>query len=147
MAIVLQILSAKLAIATGKSLPEMCRATFPRWANYILWFTAEIAAMATDLAEFLGSAVGFALLFGIPLWAGALLTAVAVLLILALERFGFRKVELIIIFLVSVIAISYIIELILVRPEAGPLFQGMFVPTLPEGSTLVAVGIVGATVM
>lgn len=147
MAIILQVLSAKLGIATGKSLPENCRESFPRWANLFLWITAELAAMATDLAEFLGAAIGFGLLFNIPYWAGALLTGVCVLIILALERFGVRKVELIIILLVTIIAVAYIVEMVLVQPDADPLFQGMFIPSLPAGSTLVAVGIVGATVM
>jgi manganese transport protein len=147
MAILLQILSAKLGIATGKSLSENCRTSFSTWANILLWITAELAAIATDLAEFLGAAVGFELLFSIPLWAGALITGVCVLIILALERLGFRKVELVIIILVSIIALAYVIELVLVQPNASDLFHGMFVPMLPAGSTLVAVGIVGATVM
>jgi manganese transport protein len=86
MAMLIQILSAKLGIATGKNLAELCRENFPRPLVYLMWVLMEIVAMATDLAEFLGAAVGFNLLLGVPLWAGGLLTAVATLLILGLQR-------------------------------------------------------------
>ena len=107
MAILMQILSAKLGIATGRSLPEVCRDHYPRWLSVALWVTAELAAMATDLAEFLGGAVGFNLLFGIPLFPAALLTGVVISLILLLERYGFRKVEMVIIGLIAVIGFVY----------------------------------------
>jgi len=147
MAILLQTLAAKLGIATGKTLPEICRDRYPRWASIGLWITAEIAAMATDLAEFLGGAVGFNLLFGIPLFPAALLTGVVISLILLLERYGFRKVEMAIIGLIAVIGFGYMLEIWLVKPPFGEIVRGLAVPSLPVGATLVAVGIIGATVM
>jgi len=147
MAILMQILSAKLGIATGKSLPEVCRDRYPRWASVALWVTAELAAIATDLAEFIGGAVGFNLLFGIPLFPAALLTGVVISLILLLERYGFRKVELTVIGLIAVIGFAYMTEIWLSQPAWGEIGRGLFVPSLPIGAMLVAVGIIGATVM
>jgi manganese transport protein len=147
MAILMQILSAKLGIATGKSLPEVCRDRYPRWVSVALWVTAELAAMATDLAEFLGGAVGFNLLFHIPLFPAALLTGVVISLILLLERYGFRKVEMVIIGLIAVIGLVYMAEIWLARPGWGEMGRGLLIPSMPIGATLVAVGIIGATVM
>ncbi len=147
MAILMQILAAKLGIATGKTLPEVCRDRTPRWASIALWVTAELAAMATDLAEFLGGAVGFNLLFGIPLFPAALLTGIVISLILLLERYGFRKVELVIIGLIAVIGFGYMAEILLAKPPLGAMVRGLVVPSLPVGATLVAVGIIGATLM
>src|SRR5713101_8999185 len=93
MAILIQALSAKLGIVTGKTLPQNCREHFSRPINFFFWITAEIAAMATDLAEFLGGALGFYLLFHIPMFHAALLTGIAVFVILAVDRYGFRKLE------------------------------------------------------
>jgi len=103
--------------------------------------------MATDLAEFLGGAVGFYLLFGIPLFPAALLTGVAISLILLIERYGFRKVELVIIGLIAVIGFVYITEIWLSKPAWGEIRRGLLIPSIPIGATLVAVGIIGATVM
>ena len=147
MAILMQTLSAKLGIATGKSLPEVCRDRYPRWASVALWVTAELAAMATDLAEFLGGAVGFNLLFGIPLFPAAILTGIIISLILLLERYGFRKLEMVIIGLIAVIGFAYMTEIWLSKPAWGEIGRGLFTPSLPIGATLVAVGIIGATVM
>jgi len=147
MAILMQTLSAKLGIATGKSLPEVCRDRYPRWASIALWVTAELAAMATDLAEFLGGAVGFNLLFHIPLFPAALLTGVVISLILLLERYGFRKVEMVIIGMIAVIGFVYITEIWLSKPVWGEIGRGLLIPSIPIGATLVAVGIIGATVM
>jgi manganese transport protein len=147
MAILMQILSAKLGIATGRSLPEVCRDRYPRWASIALWVTAELAAMATDLAEFLGGAVGFNLLFHIPLFPAALLTGVVISLILLLERYGFRKVEMVIIGLIAVIGFVYLTEIWLSKPVWGEIGRGLLIPSIPIGATLVAVGIIGATVM
>jgi manganese transport protein len=147
MAILMQTLSAKLGIATGKSLPEVCRDRYPRWASVALWVTAEFAAMATDLAEFLGGAVGFNLLLGIPLFPAALLTGIVISLILLLERYGFRKVELVIIGLIAVIGFVYMTEIWLSKPAWGEIRRGLLTPSIPIGATLVAVGIIGATVM
>jgi manganese transport protein len=147
MAILMQTLSAKLGIATGKSLPEVSRDHYPHWLTITLWVTAELAAIATDLAEFLGGAVGLNLLFGIPLFPAALLTGIVISLILMLERYGFRKVEMVIILLIAVIGFVYMVEIWLAQPDWGEILHGLLVPRMPIGATLVAVGIIGATVM
>src|ERR1700756_5263861 len=110
-AMLFQALSAKLGIVTGRNLAEMCRAHFPRPVVWAMWVVSEIAAMATDLAEFLGGAIGLSLLFNIPLLAGMAVTAVVVYGILLFERRGFRPLELIIGALVAVIALCYLVEL------------------------------------
>ena len=147
-AMLVQTLSAKLGIATGKNLAEHCRESFSRPFVFGLWVLAEIVAMATDLAEFLGAAVGFNLLLGIPLWIAGLLTAVATFVILSLERYGFRPLEFVISAFVGVIAVSYLVETILDKPPIGQVIFHTFVPQIagPE-SILLAVGILGATVM
>jgi manganese transport protein len=147
MAILLQILSAKLGIATGKSLPEVCRDHYSPRLTIFLWVTAELAAIATDLAEFLGGAVGFNLLFGIPLFPAAILTGIVISLILLAERYGFRYVELMIIGMIAIIGFVYMIEIWLSNPDWQAIFHGMLVPRIPLGSILVIVGIIGATVM
>jgi manganese transport protein len=148
MAVLLQTLSAKLGIATGRNLPELIRAYLPRRASIGLWVVAEIGAMATDLAEFLGAAVGFNLLFHVPLFVAGLLTAAATFAILTLQRLGFRPLEAVIAALVGVIAASYAIETVLARPDAGQVAFHTIVPLLDgKDSMLLAVGILGATVM
>src|SRR5512146_2694801 len=148
MAILLQTLSAKLGIATGKNLPQLCREYLPRPVSMGLWVIAEIGAMATDLAEFLGAAIGFNLLFHIPLLAAGLLTGVTTFAILALQRLGFRPLEAIIASLLAVIAICYVVETFLARPDAGQIAYHAFVPQFAgTSSILLAVGILGATVM
>src|SRR3954449_9468744 len=111
MAMLIQTLSAKLGIATGKNLPEVCRESFSRRTSILLWIQAEVIAMATDLAEFLGAALGFNLLFGIDLFPAAILTAVAAFAILGLQRFGFRPLEATIAAMVAVIGLCYVIEI------------------------------------
>ncbi len=148
MAMLLQTLSAKLGIATGQNLAEMCRNRFPRPVVWFLWGLMEIVAMSTDLAEFLGAALGFNLLLGIPLWIAGLLTAVATFLILGLERFGFRPIEAVITALIGVVAGSYLIETILDKPDWGAVLHGAIVPQFNgTESVLLAAGILGATVM
>ncbi|KPV54408.1 manganese transport protein MntH [Kouleothrix aurantiaca] len=148
MAMLIQALSAKLGIATGRNLPEMCREQFPRRVVWGMWGLAEIVAMATDLAEFLGAAVGFQLLFGIPLLWGGILTAIVTFIILGLERYGFRPLEAVITALVGVIALSYIIETFLDRPDWGAIAYHAVVPQFSgTESVLLATGILGATVM
>lgn len=148
MAMLLQALSAKLGIATGHNLAEQCRNNFPRWVVLGMWVIMEIVAMATDLAEFLGAALGFNLLFGMPLWIAGLLTAVVTFLILGLERYGFRPLEIVISILIGVVAVSYVIETILDRPDWSQVLFHAVVPQFagPE-SVLLATGILGATVM
>ena len=148
MAMLIQTLSAKLGIATGKNLAELCRESFPRPLVIAMWILMEIVAMATDLAEFLGAALGFYLLFGIPLWVAGFLTAVITFVILGLERYGFRPLEAVITAFIGVISLSYLIEIILGKPDWGQVARHAFVPQFsgPE-SVLIAAGILGATVM
>jgi manganese transport protein len=148
MAMLIQALSAKLGIATGLNLAEHCRAQFPRPVVWGMWVLMEIVAIATDLAEFVGAALGFNLLFGIPLWLAGILTAVATFLILGLERYGFRPLEAVISVLVGIIAASYLIETVLDKPDWGQVLFHAVVPQFSGAeSVLLATGILGATVM
>jgi manganese transport protein len=148
MAMLLQALSAKLGIATGLNLAEHCRNHFPRPMVMVMWGVMELVAMATDLAEFLGAAVGFNLLLGIPLWLAGILTAVVTFAVLGLERFGFRPVEAVITALVGVVALCYLVETILDRPQWGAVLYHAVVPRFSgTESVLLATGILGATVM
>jgi len=148
MAVLIQSLSAKLGIASGRNLAEMCREKFPNWFVKFLWVLMELVAMATDLAEFLGAAIGFNLLFGIPLWIAGILTGIATFIILGLERKGFRHLEAVITAMVGVVAISYVIETIIVKPIWGEVLFHAFVPQFKgTESILLATGILGATVM
>jgi manganese transport protein len=148
MAMLIQTLSAKLGIASGRNLAELCREYFPRPVVIAMWILMEIVAMATDLAEFLGAALGFYLLLGIPLWIAGFLTAIVTFIILGLERYGFRPLEAVITAMIGVISISYLIETILVHPDWKQVAYYAFVPQFsgPE-SVLLAAGILGATVM
>jgi manganese transport protein len=148
MAMLLQGLSAKLGIATGLNLAEHCRLHLSRPATWSLWAIMEIVAMATDLAEFIGAALAFHLLLGIPLLVGAFLTAGVTFAILFFERFGFRPIESIIAGFVGIIAVSYLIEILLGQPEWGQIGRHLLVPEFggSEG-ILLASGILGATVM
>lgn len=148
MAMLIQALSAKLGIATGMNLAELCRAHFPRSVAISMWVLMELAAMATDLAEFLGAALAFNILFGIALLPAGLLTAAATFLILGLERFGFRLLERVITAMVAVVAICYLIEMVFSRPRWDQVLYHMVVPEFQGGeSVLLAAGILGATVM
>ncbi len=148
MAILIQTLSAKLGIATGLNLAEQCRKHFKPWFVKFLWALMELVAMATDLAEFLGAAIGFNLLLNIPLWLAGILTGITTFLILGLERKGFRPLEAVISSLVGVVAVSYVIETIIDKPDWGNVLYHAVVPSLkgPE-SVILATGILGATVM
>jgi manganese transport protein len=147
MALLLQYLSAKLGLSTGLTYPQLCRAALPRPISIFLWLTAEAAAMATDLAEFLGAALGFYLLLHVPMLPAALMTALAVLGILALYRFGFRAVEFVILGLVAVIGLAYVFEVSLVNPDWLAVADGVFTPRLSGDSLVIAMGMLGATVM
>lgn len=148
MAMLVQSLSAKLGIATGKNLPEVIRDRYPKPVVWFYWVQAELVAIATDLAEFLGAALGFHLLFGIPLIWGGILTAVASFGILALQRFGFRPLEAVIAAMVGAVAGAYVIELFLSHPGGPELVRGLFVPSFDgPNSVYLAAGILGATVM
>ncbi len=148
MAMLIQGLAAKLGIATGQNLAEVCRARFPKWVSYCLWITQEVTAMATDLAEVFGAAIGITLLTGLPLFLSALITGVAVFLILGLQGRGFRQLEVFIGGCAGVIALCYVIETILARPDWGQILFHSVVPSLPgNDAVLLSVGIIGATVM
>src|SRR6059036_262282 len=148
MAMLIQTLSAKLGIATGQNLPEVCRERFSRRTSIGLWVQAEVIAMATDLAEFLGAALGIKLLLGIPLFPAAVITGVITFMILGLQRYGFRPLEAVITAFVVVIGICYLSELWLAHPPLGTVAKHAVVPEFEgNGSVLLAVGILGATVM
>jgi len=148
MAILIQTLSAKLGMATGLNLAEQCRRHFSRPMVWTMWVLMELVAMATDLAEFLGAALGFYLLFGIPLGVAGVLTAVVTFLILGLERYGFRPLEIVIAGLVGIVALSYVVETVLGRPDWGEVVKGAVVPGFGGSQgVLLAAGILGATVM
>ncbi|WP_428662290.1 Nramp family divalent metal transporter [Photobacterium swingsii] len=148
MAMLIQYLSAKLGIVTGKNLAEHLRDHLPKWAVYPYWIQAEIIAMATDLAEFIGAAVGFQLLLGVSLFDGVCITAVATFAILALNRRGQKPLEIVIASLLLLVAIIYIVELVFAKPESGALLEGMLLPSLTEPHQIyLAAGMLGATVM
>jgi len=147
MAMLIQALSAKLGIATGRSLPEACRDRLPRPVVLALWLQAEAIAMATDLAEFAGAAIGIRLVFGLSLWASALLTALAAFGILALQVRGFRWLEAAVAGLVGVVVVAFGLELVQARPSTAGMTRGLLVPQFSGGSALLAASIVGATVM
>lgn len=146
-AMLFQSLSAKLGIVTGKSLATHCREQFSRPVVYFMWAGSEVAAMATDLAEFIGAAIGLSLLFHLPLMVSLAIVGVVVYGILLVEGYGFRPMEILIAGFVSLIGISYLAEIVISDPAWGALAHGAVVPHLPGGALLLAVGIVGATVM
>lgn len=148
MAMVIQLMSAKLGIATGKNLAEHIRDRFPRPAVWFYWVQAEIIAMATDLAEFIGAAIGFKLIFGVSLLQGAVLTGVVTFLILMLQNHGKKPLELVIGGLLLFVAAAYVIELFFSQPKITDLMQGLAVPSLPTAdAVLLAAGVLGATIM
>ena len=147
MALLVQALSAKLGIATGANLAEQCRNHFPRPVVWGMWVVMELVAIATDLAEFVGAAIGFNLLLGIPLPYAALLTALVTFLILGLEVRGFRPMEAVISTLVGTIAVCYIVETCFSPPDWKQVAYHAVVPILPRSGILLATAILGATVM
>lgn len=149
MAIFFQALSARLGIATGRDLAQACRDSFSKPASILLWLSAEIAIIATDLAEVIGTAIALNLLFGLPLIIGVILTVADVLLILILQNRGFRYVEALVITLIATIAVAFVFELIFSKPEWAPLLAGL-VPSkqiLDPSVLFLGIGILGATVM
>jgi manganese transport protein len=147
-AMLFQALSAKLGIVTGKNLAEMCRDHFSKPVVIVMWLVSEVAAMATDLAEFLGGAIGLSLLLHLPLIVGMALTALVTYAILLVEKKGFRPMEIIIGALVATIALCYLAEVFIAPVAWGAVAYHSLVPSLPDAAALtIAVGIVGATVM
>jgi len=148
MAMLIQSLSAKLGIATGRSLPEVCRDRLPFRVVMLLWLQAEAVAMATDLAEFVGAALGLHLVFGLSMWVSGVLTGLAAFTILGLQVWGFRRLEAAITGFVAVIVLAFGVNLLRSRPSPAGVAHGMFVPQFSgSGSALLAVSIIGATVM
>lgn len=147
MALLLQSLSARLGIVTQRDLAQASRETYSKFINYILYFLAEIAIAACDLAEVLGMAIGINLLFGIPLFEGVLITVLDTFLLLFLINKGIRKMEAFIIVLVAIIGLSFIFEMIFAQPEVPKILAGL-IPSIPNSAALyIAIGIIGATVM
>jgi manganese transport protein len=151
MAILLQSLSLKLGVATERDLAQLCRENYGRWVSFGLWIGAEIAIAACDLAEVIGSAIALNLLFHIPLFYGVLITGLDVLLILLLQRWGFRVVEALVITLIGTIIAMFGVQLLLSRPEYGPALRNLFIPSMSivTNPTMlyIAIGMLGATVM
>ncbi len=146
MAVLLQTLSARLGIVTGKDLAQACRSEYSKPASIALWILCEIAIAACDLAEVLGTILGLNLLFGLPLLWGAMVTLLDTFVLLAIQKLGIRKMEAFILSLICVIAGGFIINLFLAKPDWGSAAEGL-VPTVPEGSLYIILGIIGATVM
>jgi manganese transport protein len=147
MAMLIQNLSAKIGIATGRNLPELCREHFPRPVSWGLWVQAELIAMATDLAEFVGAAIALNLLFGVPLFPAGVITAVIAFGILALEAKGYRRFEAVIAGLLGLIVLGFLYDTLRIGFDAGQAAKG-FVPSFQgTDSILLATGILGATVM
>jgi manganese transport protein len=149
MAMLIQALSAKLGIATGMNLAEVCRERFPRPVSIGLWIQAEVVAMATDLAEFIGAALGLNMLFGVPLFVSGLITGAAAFAILALQtHVGFRHLEAVIVVLVGVIVAAFVVQVVHAHASATAIVHGLFEPRFAgRDSVLLSVGILGATVM
>jgi manganese transport protein len=147
-AMVVQTQSAKLGIATGKNLAELCREAFPRPVSLGLWVQAEVVAMATDIAEVVGAALGLHLLFGIPLFPAGVIAGAGAFAILGLQQMGYRRLEAGITALVGVVVLSFVVELVHAQPDAGGVAQHLLVPEFGgTESILLATGIIGATVM
>jgi manganese transport protein len=147
MAMLIQNLSAKIGIATGKNLPELCREHFPRRVSWGLWVQAELIAMATDLAEFVGAAIALNLLFGVPLFAAGLITAVAAFAILALQAGGYRRFEAVIAGLLFLIILGFLYDTLNIGFDGGEAAKGFIPGFAGTDSVLLATGILGATVM
>jgi manganese transport protein len=147
MAMLVQYLSAKVGVVTGKDLPELCRERLPRPVSRALWVQAEVVAMATDMAEFVGAAIGLNLLFGVPLLVAGLITAVVAFGILALDQRGYRRFELAIIGLLGIVLLGFAYDLVAVHPSAAGVAGGLVPQLGGSGYLLLTVGIVGATVM
>ncbi|MFV0348006.1 MAG: Nramp family divalent metal transporter [Halodesulfovibrio sp.] len=146
MAVLLQTLSARLGIVTGKDLAQACRSEYSKPVSFRLWILCEIAIAACDLAEVLGTILGLNLLFGLPLLWGALVTLFDTFLLLAIQKLGIRKMEAFILSLITVIAGGFVVNLFLAKPDWGAAAAGL-APSLPEGSVYIILGIIGATVM
>ncbi|MCA2018715.1 Nramp family divalent metal transporter [Vibrio tritonius] len=148
MAMLIQGMSARLGLATGQNLAQVIRDRYPRPVVWFYWVQAEIVAIATDLAEFLGAALAFQLLFDIPMMYGALLTGLITYAALLLQKYGFRLMEILIGAMIMAIALGFGVELLLSRPDMAALTQGLLIPSFPDSYAIyLASGILGATIM
>lgn len=148
LAVLIQSLSAKLGIATGRNLPEVAREKFPKGVSIFLWIQSELVIIATDLAEFIGAALGLYLLFNIPMLPAALITAVGSFVILELQRRGYRTLEAVIAGMVFIVVVAFAFQTFLAKPDVGSVVAGMFTPQFAGvDSILLSAGILGATVM
>src|SRR5205823_9498301 len=147
MAMLIQYLSAKLGVVTDRILPELCRERFPRWMSVGLWLQAEVMAMSTDIAEFLGAALGLNLLFGVPLLTAGLMTAVIAFAILELQRRGMRRFELAITAMLGIILLGFLYETLRIGPSVHESLSGLLPGLGGSGALFLAIGIIGATVM
>jgi manganese transport protein len=146
MAVLLQTLAARLGVVTGHDLAQACRAEYSRTLNAVLWVLAEVAIVATDLAEILGTIIALKLLFGLPLLWGCLITAFDTFLLLYLQRWGMRQMEAVILALVATIGACFLVQILMAQPDMAAVVHGLR-PSLPPGALYVAIGILGATVM
>lgn len=148
MAMLIQTMSARLGLATGKNLAEVIRDRYPRPVVWLFWVQAELIAIATDLAEFLGAALAFNLLFGMSMLEGALLTGAITYAVLYMQRYGFRTMEMIIGAMILAVSAGFLLEILLGKPPAEPIIKGLLLPSFPDSySIFLAAGILGATVM
>lgn len=151
MAVLLQSLSLKLGVATDRDLAQLCRESTRPWASWVLWIMAEVAIAACDMAEVIGSAIALNLLFHIPLFYGVLITSLDVLLILLLQRWGFRYVEAVVIALIGTILVLFAVQMVLSRPDYFPALTSLFIPSpaivTDRTMLFIAIGMLGATVM
>ncbi|KAI4389193.1 hypothetical protein MLD38_001445 [Melastoma candidum] len=147
-ALIIQSLAANLGVTTGKHLAEVCKAEYPRPIRYCLWLLAEVAVIAADIPEVIGTAFALNILFRIPLWSGVVMTGASTLLLLGLQKYGVRKLEMLIAVLVFVMAACFFGEMSYVKPSAAEVLKGMFVPKLNgQGATADAIALLGALVM
>ncbi len=148
MAMLIQTLSVRLGLATGRNLAEMIRNRYPRPLVWFYWVQAELVAIATDLAEFLGASLAFNLLFGLSMLEGALLTGAITYAALYMQRYGFRLLEVLIGSMLLAVAAGFVMQIVMGRPEAAPALEGLLLPHFPDGyAVFLAAGILGATVM
>ncbi|KAL0425152.1 UNVERIFIED_CONTAM: Metal transporter Nramp6 [Sesamum radiatum] len=147
-ALIIQSLAANLGVVTGKHLAEHCRQEYPKIPNFILWILAEIAIVACDIPEVIGTAFALDMLFGIPLWIGVLITGLSTMVLLLLQQYGVRKLEILIAFLVLTIAGCFLAELKYAKPNSSEVLRGLFIPQLKgSGATKLAISLLGAMVM
>ncbi|XP_038974195.1 metal transporter Nramp3-like isoform X2 [Phoenix dactylifera] len=147
-ALIIQSLAAKLGVVTGKHLAEHCRAEYPKVPNFILWILAELAVVACDIPEVIGTAFALNMLFRIPIWCGVLITGLSTLMLLLLQQYGIRKLELLIAFLVFTMASCFFVELGYAKPSSSEVLKGLFIPQLKgNGATGLAISLLGAMVM